>query len=116
MHPIYTTLVQSGERLILKYLVSLNCVPHKHVDVAKSQDDLAVATYLEEQQQHWSCTMRIFPSLLVLHTEEWQQDNVHCQLSVVNGDRRQRETGCFGRVCLCLQGEQKPCMITLSVH
>jgi len=33
----------------------------------------------EEQQQHWSCTMRIFPSLLVLATEEWQQDNMHCQ-------------------------------------
>ena len=32
-------------------------------------------SYLEEQQQCWSCTT----SLLVLRTEEWQRDNLHCQ-------------------------------------
>jgi len=34
---------------------------------------------------NWSCTTRIFPSLLVLPTEEWQQDNM--QSSVVTGDK-----------------------------
>jgi len=29
-------------------------------------------SYPVEQQQHWPCTMRIFPSLLVLSTEDWQ--------------------------------------------
>jgi len=37
--------------------------------------------YTEEQQQGWSCTMRIFPSLLVLPTEEWQQVNI------ISGDK-----------------------------
>ena len=38
---------------------------HKHVDIVKSHDS---CSYPEEQQQHWSCTTRIFPSLLVLPT------------------------------------------------
>ena len=61
-------------------------------------------SYLEKQQQRWSCATRIFPSLLVLPIEEWQQVNVHCQLSVVTGDEA-RLGG--SDVCLCLQGEQK---------
>jgi len=64
------------------------------------------STYMvEEQQQRWSCTMRIFPSLLVLPTEEWQQVNMHCQLSVVTGDE-----GRLGGsdMCLCVQGKQTP--------
>jgi len=72
-------------------------VPHKSMDATKSHDDLAV------QQQHWSCTCttRIFSSLLVLPTEEWQQVNVHRQLWVVTGD-----DGRLGGsdVCLCLRG------------
>ena len=68
-----------GLELILKYSAGLDHTP-KHVDALKSHHDLAVA----QQQLHWSCTTRIFPSLLVIPTEEWQLDNV--QLSVVTGD------------------------------
>jgi len=52
--------------------------------------------------------MRIFPSLLVLPTEEWQQVNVHCQLSVVTGDE-----GRLGGsdMCLCVQGKQTPILL-----
>ena len=32
-----------GRGLILKYSVSLDCMPHKPVDAMKSNDDLAVA-------------------------------------------------------------------------
>jgi len=41
--------------------------------------------------------MRISLSLLVLHTEERQQDNVHCQLSVVTGDK-----GRLGALDVCV--------------
>jgi len=52
--------------------------------------------------------MRIFPSLLVLPTEEWQQVNVHCQLSVVTQDK-----GRLGGsdMCLCVQGKQTPWLL-----
>jgi len=33
---------------------------------------MTCCSHPEEQQQCWPCTMRIFLSLLVLRTEEWQ--------------------------------------------
>ena len=38
------------------------------------ENDFAVHSYPEEQQQCWSCATRQFPSLLVL---DWQWDNMH---------------------------------------
>ena len=62
--------------------MNIRLVSTSHMDVVKSRDDLAVYSYLEKQQQHWSCTARIS---LVLPIDEWQQNNVY-QLSVVPGD------------------------------
>ena len=71
----------------------------------------------EEEQQHLSCTVRIFPSLLVLPTEEceimcsrqWWQETKVDWLSVVTGDEGRLVNSCM---CLRLQGTMKT-LITL---
>ena len=67
----------------------------------QTQIMITCCSYIEEQQQCWPITMRIFPSLLVLCTEEWQRDKLHRQWW--------RETkGRLSMCCLHLHGEMKP--------
>ena len=103
MHPILNTMLV--ERLILEYLVSLNYVPHKRVDVAKSQDDSALAIWRnssntghvprEFSQVCWYFIQKSGSKLTwinIVSCQWWQE---------TKGD------WWFGRVCLCLQGEQE---------
>ena len=85
------------------FMASIDCMPPQTHRCSKITWWLG-CSYPEDQQQHWSCTTRTFPSLLVLPTEEWQRDNVHCQASVMTGDK-----GRLGGLdtCLCPQGKQK---------
>ena len=76
--------------------------PHKLADtrLKKVQLDFAVSR-TEEQQQCWSCTMWIFPSLLVIFTEERQQDHLLCHW----WQETSRSLDCSD-VCPCLQGKR----------
>jgi len=94
-----------GRELILEYLVSLEYTPPQTHGCGEITRSLG-CSYPEEQQQHWSCTTRIFPSVLVLPTEEWQQDNV--QSSVLTGDE-----GRLGNLCICLHLQGTTKTITL---
>jgi len=81
------------------------------MEVLKSHDDLAIA--IQRKSSNIGHALWEFSSLLVLPTEEWQQDNV--QSSVVTGDE-----GRLGDSYMCLspQGAMKmlitcTCTITL---
>jgi len=70
--------------------------PQKHVDVARSDDDLAVAI------QRNSSNIGDVQSLLVLPTEEWRRDNV------VTGD-----DGRLGGLGVCTSSGEMKMLITL---
>jgi len=94
------TLLRGGGLFSNIQLVMTVC-PNKCVEEVKPHNKFG-CSYPEEQQQCWSCSMRIFPSLLVLPTEKWQCYNL--QLSVMTGDE-----GRLGNshVCLCPQSTTK---------
>ena len=54
-----------------------------HMDAGKSHNVLLAATYLEEQQQHWSCTMRI--SQVFWYFLQKSGSEIMC---IVSSDRR----------------------------
>jgi len=95
-----------GRGLILKYLVSLDYTPPRTRGCSEITQWLGCSN-LEEQQRHWSCTMGIFPSLLVLPIEEWQQDNGSHQW------RQEIKLDWVTRRCVYVfRGQQKLCLLS----
>ena len=93
LHPTFS--LQRGGVLYSNIWLVLTMRPHKHVDVAKSHDDLPVAIWRS------SSNVGHVPREFLQVCWYFLQKSGSEIMCIVSGDRRQRETGWFGR----LQGD-----------
>ena len=102
--PIFAHYFQSkvGRRLKLKYLVGLDYTFPQMCRCRKIIQSLG-CSYPEEQQQYWSCTMRI--SQVCQYFPQKSNSEITC---IVSGDRKWRETRWFNCVSISsCQGEME---------